>query len=204
MTAEWIDSAPATMAGADTPFHSGVTVDLILGNILRVHEQSAYDLQCYHHKDTELNYTFSVSEVWRDMSTEWRGWWVPMRKNTDGSWRSIQISIEGKVGTGGVNSWVEVHLKPVYQNPQGVDDTDGLGAAAENFGTLIFSTSDWAVLTTTISLADHDVNHNDDVWEWSGDTPLTPIDEVVCQLIAKSSTTDDLSLRAPRFKEVTT
>lgn len=198
MTDSWV-IAPATLAAADDSWHSGLTT-VTRGNLERAQSQSGYDHQGFHHSTYVCTHSFSTTGDWEGID-EWSAWRIPMRRKDDGTWRDIQLSLEGKCGSTGAVT-VRAYLLGWPDDSLDPHSTGGI-VGEEAYDEVAFSTTSYVYSTCTITPVDGSIGFRGPDVAPSG-APTHGVAQCALQLIAKSTTIIDLTIRAPRFREVTT
>jgi hypothetical protein len=185
---------PATLANADDAFHAGVTVDLLRGNLLRAIEQSAYDVQCFHHDgDLAISQAFTSTDY--TLFSDYNQQMITMRTEPDGTWRDINFAIEAKVDTG--TATVRAYVRSNYEASPTLDATSGfldetaydtLTVTATSWGTVYSGT----ITPTVAGIVPTIPTESPDVADY-------PVAYLV--LIVSASTSLTLDVRAPRIGE---
>jgi len=198
MTANWVDSATSTL-GADSSFHSGVTVDLIQGNMERVISQSGFDLQCFHTSSLAPTHAFSTVYAWEDLTPEWDSWAIPVRKSLSGGRRGLKIFCEGMVAPAAIATIRFYVLNQRFSSL--TPHTTYALMDQSSYGSMIFSTSSYVIQSTSISI-NVTPHQNGLFWNESTTIPETPVDIYYVHAVGYCNATRTVTLRAPRFKEI--
>lgn len=196
MTASWVDVDPLIVA-AQLPLHAGITVECVNGNLDRCAEQSAFDLQGFHHEDDEISQIVTTDYT---VIVDWNPIMIPLRQKPGqalgGAYRDLSFSLEGKVASG--TATVRAYLVTM-DHPSLITVEGTLGIPDETaYTALSFSTTSFENKTGTI--VPRSVSQITQV-----DYQIAfPVAYLI--LVAKGSAagTPALTVRCPRFREVTT
>lgn len=194
MTASWVDVDPLIVA-AQLPLHAGVTVECINGNLDRCAEQSVFDLQGFHHEDDKIAQAITTDYA---VITDFNPIMIPIRQKPGqalgGAYRDLSFSLEGKASAG--TATVRAYLIATSHHDDLVVSAT-LGIPDEtSYTTLTFSTTSFANKTGTI------VPRNVSQRTFVDYQIIFSVAFLV--LVAKGSNAATLTVRCPRFREVTT
>ncbi len=201
MADSWV-IGDTTYLGADYPFHAGITRELLRGNLDRLLDQSGYRYQSIAHgSDAYAEHTFAASDVYEDVTTEWGSW--PTRVNYvegSGVFRQLRVIISGRIVHASASAPTTVRLYALSRPRASLDphSTSGL-AGVTGYGDLVFSTSDWVVGSTTLTVNDASLVGEEAAL--SDSIPTTRYHELALHAIATSRATS-LRLRTPTLEEV--
>jgi len=195
----WTDCLASTLE-ANSALHAGAVVEFVRGNVLQAQAQSGYDVQTFHHSSVELSHNLSTADAW-ERFVQFHAPVLPARTNEAEGWRRIRVTAEGKVDNAAVAT-IRLYAgnSELLYEPH---STAGYSSEWSASGDLVFSTSSYAVASTTLDIARIGV---------AGPSNLTPsmlstmgyrgsIDVVFLNAIVKCASVRKVYLRAPRFDE---
>jgi len=196
----WVDGVP-TLASADDALHSGITTDLLRGNLLRAISQSRYDVAGWSHDgDVTMTKVMTLAAGWV-MFDPFNALCIPVRLQGGGAWRQYSISLDGLV-TVGDGATVRVYLRTMWEADAllTVDSSDAL--VDENAYTELefTNTGNYVTKSGTVTLAE--VGHMPSPYNDVAGTRDELHPAVWMVIVAKVAANLTLRLRCPRIKEV--
>ena len=195
----WTDCASSTL-DSNSALHAGATVEFVRGNLIQTQAMSGYDVQTFHHSSVELVHNLSSANVWERFE-QFHVAVLPARLDDEGRLRKIHVTAEGKrVGTGVATIRLYAGNTELIEEPH---PTDG-HVMWSCHGDMVFSTADYAVGSTTLSVARvgaiGPANLTPSMLSTMGYAGSIPV--VFINAIAKCTAVRAVYLRAPRFDEV--
>lgn len=133
---------------ADAPLSSQVALELIRGNMLRLHEQQLFDVTGLGTQgDMDIPHYFSSTNVWEHFS-RFCVLPVPVRVQLAGGPRPIVLSIEGKVTQAAATVKLQIYVLPTWTPDPSFSEVDGLDGPYAEFS---FSTSSFVRSSDTVT-----------------------------------------------------
>lgn len=195
----WTDCAASTL-DTNAALHAGAVVEFVRGNLLQAQAQSGYDVQTFHHSSAELTHILSTASCWERFE-EFHVAVLPARPADDGAWRRLRVTAEGKVEGGSGVATIRLYAG----NTEQLSEPHSTGGYREwsACGEMIFSTSSYAVGSTTFDVARvgglRASNLSTAMLSTMGYAGALQV--VFLNAIAKCTEVRKVLLRAPRFDE---
>jgi len=201
MTESWLD-VDVSLVAADAPFHAGLALRALRGNLDRILNESGYRYQSMPHGTTTYAvHDFTDADLFEDLTSEWGGWRVPLRRvEGGGGFRQLRVVLSGRVTDTAAAATVRVYALPELLDSLDPDDTDGL-VGYDCYDECIFSSTSYVAEELVIDVSEAALSA--DSATATDSTPDTAYHEVVLMAIAMIDDEHyDLRLRAPQVEEI--
>ena len=196
----WV-KAPSSLQVADSPFHAGITVDILRGDLRRSFEQSGVDLQSFHHSTSYSKHEFSAASTYEDITPTFGAVPFLMRRKEDGSWRDLKFTVTANVSTSTKAVNLRIYALSMYVSTLAPDPTGGILDAP--YAEIDLSTTASTIYSATLeNIRDDDVGSLGDSMSWSTGTPTNRVDVCWIQAVATCTSTASLYVKGLRIKEI--
>jgi hypothetical protein len=195
----WTDCAASTL-DTNAALHAGAVVEFVRGNLIQAQSQSGYDVQTFHHSSVELYHELSTANAWERFG-QFHVAVLPARPADDGAWRRLRVTAEGRRDGGSGVATIRLYAG----NTEMLSEPHSTGGYLEwsAYGELTFSTSSYAIGSTTFEVARvgglRASNLSTAMLSTMGYAGATQV--VFLNAIAKCTAVRKVLLRAPRFDE---